>query len=134
MQENRINERCPSFRVNGRSLLAHYTTPFVWLLTCSMSILMPLQQAAAHESSPAPLCAQPVRPANDHDDARWNAYLAAVDGFRECISEFAEANRTAAGLHNDAANEAVNQWNIFVKEQLNVPEDFPWPPEGQKRQ
>lgn len=84
--------------------------------------------ALAHGASPAHGCVAPSRPANDQDDALWQRYLDQVDGFRACISAFAEANRAAARLHNEAANEATEDWNRFVRDNLNVPEDYPWPP------
>lgn len=81
-----------------------------------------------HDTRPAHGCLAPERPPDDQDDARWNSYLAAVDGFRSCINDFAAANRQASTQHIEAANGAVADWNGFVKDQLNVPEDFPWPP------
>ncbi|MCB1686264.1 MAG: hypothetical protein R3E82_09850 [Pseudomonadales bacterium] len=82
-----------------------------------------------HEPRPVHGCVAPQRPPDDQNDARWESYLRAVDGFRACINEFAEVNRQASRSHNEAANDAVAAWNGFVKDQLNVPEDFPWPPE-----
>lgn len=85
--------------------------------------------AIGHDPGPDHGCRLPDRPPDDQDDLRWNSYLAAVDAYRSCINEFAQANRQASRLHNEAANAAVSDWNVFVKDQLNVPEDFPWPPE-----
>lgn len=82
-----------------------------------------------HEPRPDHGCSVPDRPPDDQNDIRWRSYLAAVDGYRSCINDFAEANRSASRLHTEAANAAVSDWNAFVKDQLNVPEDFPWPPE-----
>ena len=88
-------------------------------------------QSAVQGHSPAPAhgCAAPTRPADDQNDVLWQRFLDDVDLFRACISGFAEANHDAAGIHNDAANEATLDWNRFVRAELNVPEDYPWPPE-----
>ncbi|MEZ5557880.1 MAG: hypothetical protein R3E86_04955 [Pseudomonadales bacterium] len=84
--------------------------------------------AMADERVPAPACDAPVRPADDQNDVLWRAYLDAVDRYRACISEYAAANWAASEAHSQAANTAVAQWNAFVRDQLNVPEDYPWPP------
>ena len=88
--------------------------------------------ALAHDPVPAHGCQAPVRPADDQDDARWQAYLDAVDAFRACISDFAIAHRAAARAHQEAANAATLDWNEFVRRELNVPEDYPWPPEPRR--
>ena len=86
--------------------------------------------ATAHTPAPDHGCVIPQRPLDDQDDVRWAAYLAAVDGYRACINQFAQSNRAASTHHNAAANAAIAEWNAFVADQLNVPEDFPWPPVG----
>jgi hypothetical protein len=83
----------------------------------------------AHAPAPAPGCTAPTRPANDQNDVLWQRFLDDVDAFRACISDFAEANHRAAEVHNQAANEATLIWNRFVRAELNVPEDYPWPPQ-----
>jgi hypothetical protein len=84
--------------------------------------------AVAHSPAPDHACTEPARPADEQDDARWQAFLAAVDAYRACISGYATAQREAARAHGAAANRAVAAWNDFVRRELNVPEDFPWPP------
>jgi hypothetical protein len=74
-------------------------------------------------------CQAPQRPADDVDEQTWNRFLAGVDGYRACISAFVAANHDAADAHSAAANAATQAWNEFVRDSLNVPEDFPWPPE-----
>ncbi|MFU8814353.1 MAG: hypothetical protein ACNA7W_03345 [Pseudomonadales bacterium] len=86
--------------------------------------------AGAHAPAATHGCAAPSRPADDQDDALWQAYLGAVDDFRGCISDYAAANQAAAAAHTRAAHDAVEVWNRFVRDNLNVPQDFPWPPPG----
>lgn len=73
-------------------------------------------------------CSAPVRPANDQDDVLWQRFLGDVDTFRACISGYADANHRASEEHRQAANQATLDWNRFVRAELNVPEDYPWPP------
>ena len=88
--------------------------------------------ATAHAPPPMHGCSAPNRPADDQDDLLWQRYLAAVDAFRACISDFVDSNQAAARAHGEAARRATGDWNLFVRGNLNVPEDYPWPPEEQR--
>ena len=95
------------------------------LLICSWT-----QPAVAHV--PMTLdCVAPDRPSNDQDDVLWNQFLGDIDTFQSCISRESERHQAASDEHQRAAFAAVDAWNDFVRTSLNVPEDFPWPPEGQ---
>ena len=74
-------------------------------------------------------CNPPMRPADDVSERVWNQFLAGVDEFRACVSDFVASNHDAADSHRAVANAATHSWNDFVKASLNVPQDFPWPPE-----
>lgn len=74
-------------------------------------------------------CVAPLRPANDQDDVLWNAFLAEIDAFQGCVTTEADRHQAASDAHQRAAFAAVDAWNDFVRDSLNAPEDFPWPPE-----
>lgn len=97
------------------------------LLSC---LLVALPVANAHESAPPRHCTAPARPADDQNDVLWQQFLDDVDAFRGCISAYAQANIRAAEIHRQAANDATTEWNRFVHAELNVPEDYPWPPKS----
>lgn len=100
------------------------------LLTVGLTVASIMAgSAAAHTPSPAHHCEGPSRPADDQNDALWQRYLADVDAFRACISDFVDANQAEARAHSEAARQATADWNGFVRSELNVPEDYPWPPE-----
>ncbi len=71
-----------------------------------------------------PECEAPVRP-DKQDVERWNAFVDGVDAYRACINAFRARNYAEADAHRAAADAAVQAWNTFVRENLNVPEDFP---------
>ena len=84
-------------------------------------------QVQAHEPM-AHDCEAPLRPVDEHDDPLWQAFLNEIDAFRACI-EAAKVHHEGAVLrHQQAAKDAVEAWNGFVRTSLNAPEDFPWPP------
>ena len=76
-------------------------------------------------------CVEPVRPVDDQDDVAWQCFLDEIDAYRACATRHMEGHQAAAAAHHAAAREAVAAWDGFVKNNLNAPEDFPWPPEDQ---
>jgi hypothetical protein len=105
----------------------------LFALALPLALAVPMAGPSfAHDPAPAHGCQAPARPADDQDDARWRAFLDAVDGFRACISDYAAANHAASDAHRAAANAATLDWNAFVRRELNVPEDYPWPPEPRR--
>ena len=90
--------------------------------------LAAIPSARAHSPAPEHGCQAPQRPADDHNDALWQRFLDDVDGYRACISDYAAASHAAAAAHSQAGNDATLDWNAFVRDRLNVPEDYPWPP------
>ena len=94
------------------------------LLFICLVILAPF--AAAHTPVPVHGCAMPERPPDDVDEMTWNRFLEGVERYRACISDFVRRNYAASDAHRDAANAATLDWNAFVRDSLNVPEDFPW--------
>ena len=78
----------------------------------------------AHPLSPEAACSEPVRPPRT-DVERWNHFVGEVNIYRACIAEFVEAEYAASDAHRAAAERAAQRWNQFVRDHLNVPEDFP---------
>jgi hypothetical protein len=96
---------------------------------CIVLLLFLPMLAVADRPVPQHGCEAPRRPADDVDEITWNRFLAGVDDYRACISDFVAANHAAADAHRNSANAATEAWNLFVRDSLNAPEDFPWPPE-----
>jgi len=99
-----------------------------WRAAAALLVWLSAAGGYAHSPAPAHGCEPPTRPADDQNDSLWQRFLADVDGFRACISDYAQRNHAAAEAHREAANAATLDWNRFVRSDLNVPEDFPWPP------
>jgi hypothetical protein len=97
-------------------------------LLAALGALVGAPATGAHEASPAHGCTAPVRPADEQDDLLWAAFLEDVDRFRACISSHVDANYAAADRHREAAERAALEWNHFVRDSLNAPKDYPWPP------
>lgn len=107
-------------------------SPFIRGLLWTWLLVSPAV-GLAHPSPPPRDCVTPTRPADDQNDELWQRFLDDVDAFRDCISRYVDANQAAARVHNEAARQATLEWNGFVRSTLNVPEDYPWPPEERGR-
>lgn len=81
-------------------------------------------QLFAHPLAPEAPCTEPTRPPRT-DVAKWNAFVDAVGVYRSCISSFSTDQYSASEAHRFAAERATERWNAFVRENLNVPADFP---------
>ena len=86
------------------------------------------QACLAHELAPAD-CNAPIRPVDDQNDLLWQAFLNEIDVFRDCVTQQMAWHEQSAKRHQAEARDAVEDWNAFVRDSLNAPEDFPWPPE-----
>jgi len=93
----------------------------VGLLICMLWWSGPV---SAHPLAPESPCTEPTRPPRTDVD-RWNAFVDAVDVYRACISKFAADEYSAAEAHRFSAERATERWNAFVRDNLNVPADFP---------
>lgn len=124
----------------GGWLIAEQSAPRTWRVrarsrgrTALVLFIASLLAATAHAASvPDHGCRAPVRPPDDVPEVVWQGFLEAVDSYRACISNYVTRNNALADAHRTAANEATLAWNAFVRDSLNVPEDFPWPPEGER--
>jgi hypothetical protein len=94
-----------------------------------LALLLMAAAASAHERVPPSSCSAPERPESKEDADRWNAFVDAVDVYRACISRTVDREQAASAAHQAAAQAAAEAWNRFVRDALNAPEDFPWPPE-----
>ena len=93
-------------------------------LLCALLTLLYPEPGAADERDPRHTCTAPARP-DKNDDVAWNHFVDLVDEFRACINRFVEAHHDASDRHRIVANTATQDWNGFVRSELNVPEDFP---------
>ncbi|MFT7651363.1 MAG: hypothetical protein ACI9UU_000465 [Candidatus Azotimanducaceae bacterium] len=72
-------------------------------------------------------CEAPTRPQDEQDDVLWQRFLTDIDTFRECAQAHMVWHQDAVIEHQQSAKLAMEQWNVFVRDSLNAPEDFPFP-------
>lgn len=111
-----------------QSLAIPQVGPSALLVIVALACCLPAAPVLGHAPAEAPAhaqCNQPTRPAENVPPAQWNAFLDAVDAFRDCTHRTMELHQRAATVHQTAAKAAVDEWNLFVRHSLNAPKDFP---------
>ncbi len=105
------------------------------LLAAAISVMMvtaavasPNRLEAPQVSVPAPECQLPERRSQADREQMWDEFMMQTDAYRDCMNRYIRYHHAASNAHRAAANAATEQWNQFVRDSMNVPQDFPWPP------
>ena len=102
------------------------TIRVVVLLSVSVGLSLVSSDLLAHPLS-LKTCEAPTRPQDEQDNVLWQTFLDDIDSFRACARAHMVWHQDAVVEHQQSAKLAVEQWNIFVRDSLNAPEDFPFP-------
>jgi len=68
---------------------------------------------------PSHSCYKPYKPIQFSNDWERRNFLSDVETYRMCIEQFVDEQRAAAQRHLNAADEAINEWNMFIQFELN---------------
>lgn len=60
-------------------------------------------------------CSEPTIPYEFEDAYEREQFLSDVEEYKSCMLEFVEEQRDAVRKHNSAADEAIDEWNAFIK-------------------
>ena len=86
----------------------------------SIAILASLSLPTYADSSPPkPSCTKPDNPGTLASDVRMKGFQKEVDSYRDCVNKFAQEQKTAAETHTTAGNKAIEDFNLFVKTEMN---------------
>ena len=70
--------------------------------------------ASADSSAPSHSCRKPGKAAEIKTQQEADKFNEAVSKYKSCIEDFVRQQEDAAMNHRRAANEAINEWNDFV--------------------
>lgn len=84
-----------------------------------ISILLTYIPAKADSYSDSPSCSKPHKPYDFSDEWERDNFFDDVDRYKRCIEDFVEEQNDAIENHQDAANEAIEEWERFVRYELN---------------
>jgi len=63
-------------------------------------------------------CAKPAELAPGELRGRVTEYKRQVEAYKRCIREYSEQQQKAAEAHHKAAEDAIQEWNSFVRDEL----------------
>ena len=69
--------------------------------------------------SPSHLCRKPIKPYEFTDEWHITQFKNDVDRYKRCISDFVDEQNDDARKHQDAAQEAIDEWNAYVRYELS---------------
>lgn len=82
-------------------------------------LLVASMPTAADMFSPSHSCRKPYKPYEFEDTWQVEQFRSEVERYEGCIEDFVEDQNEAAQRHRDAAEEAIEEWNRFVRVELN---------------
>lgn len=64
-------------------------------------------------------CYKPHKPYEFNSQWELDSFNNDVDRYKECISDFVDEQNRAVRNHQRAASEAIEEWNSYVRYELN---------------
>ena len=75
--------------------------------------------AMADMFAPSHSCSKPYKPYQFDDQWELDRFNDDVQRYKRCISDFVDEQNEAAEQHQEAANDAIDEWNTYVNYELN---------------
>tara|TARA_R110002050_G_scaffold294758_1_gene452876 strand:- start:1869 stop:2153 length:285 start_codon:yes stop_codon:yes gene_type:complete len=69
--------------------------------------------------TPSHSCSKPYKPYEFNDQYEIDNFRSEVESYKRCIEDFVEEQNDAAIKHQNAAEEAIDEWNSYVNYELN---------------
>ena len=67
---------------------------------------------------PSHTCLKPSKPYEFNEQWEYDNFLAGVERYKACIDDFVDEQYEEAKKHQDAAEEAIEEWNNYVRWEL----------------
>ena len=85
----------------------------------ALLLLLTLSYSKADFFTPRHSCSKPIKPYQFQSEWQYQSFVDDVTRYRRCIESFVQEQRDAAQRHLKAADAAVDEWNRFVRFELN---------------
>jgi len=69
--------------------------------------------------TPSPSCSKPIKPYEFTSQWELDSFNEDVQRYKRCIRDFIDQQNKAVEAHQQAANNAIDEWNRFVQYELN---------------
>ena len=84
-----------------------------------ITILLLTFSAQADNHDPSPSCSKPNKPFEFNSQLELDSFNDDVQQYQRCLYDFVDEQEEAIQRHHRAANGAINEWNNFVRMELN---------------
>ena len=75
--------------------------------------------AQADMFTPSHSCRKPIKPYKFTSNLDVSLFQSDVERYKRCISDFVDEQNEEAQNHRQAAADAIDEWNRYVKYELN---------------
>jgi hypothetical protein len=83
-----------------------------------MLVLLMAGSTSADTFSPSHSCIKPYKPYRFTDEWEVTRFEGEVKRYKRCITDFVEEQNEEARRHQEAADDAIEEWNRFVRYEL----------------
>ena len=87
-------------------------------ITLSLFLIFGMQAVSADTFKPSHYCSKPNKPYKFTSEWQIQQFQNDVERYQKCISNFLEEQDRAIQKHQQAAKEAIDDWERFVKYDL----------------
>jgi hypothetical protein len=84
-----------------------------------ITILLLTFSAQADNDDPSPSCSKPNKPNKFNSQGELDSFNNDVQQYQRCLYDFVDEQEEAIQRHQRAANVAIDEWNNFVRIELN---------------
>jgi TATA-binding protein-associated factor Taf7 len=84
-----------------------------------ITILFLTFSAQADTDDPSPSCSKPDKPNTFNSQSEVDSFNNDVQQYQRCLYDFVDEQEEAIQRHHRAANDAIGEWNNFVRMELN---------------
>jgi len=96
--------------------MSNATIIYRFLFCASLMLVPPL--ALADSYAPSPSCSKPYKPMQFTNNFEVEQFREDVRRYKRCLQDFVEAQNNEAEYHQQAAEAAIEEWNRFVRFEL----------------
>ena len=89
------------------------------ILDIYRELVAPSLSVFADMYSPSPSCSKPYKPYQFNSQWELDAFNRDVENYKRCITNFINEQNEASEHHKEAANNAIEEWNRYVKYELD---------------
>ena len=84
-----------------------------------ITILLLTFSAQADNADPSPSCSKPDKPNKFNTQSELDSFNNGVQQYQRCLYDFVKEQEEEIQRHQRAANDAIDEWNNFVRMELN---------------